>query len=71
MCNDTEVLLAGLVHTESLNFTAALAVNRQQVHSALHSCHVTTTMNTAWTPQLRLKVTLFYVYSDFIVHTHL
>lgn len=41
MCNDSEVFLAGLVHLVSLNFPAALAVNRQRVHSALHGCHVT------------------------------
>lgn len=41
MCNESEVFLAGLVYLVSLNFTTALAVNRQQVHSALYSCHVT------------------------------
>lgn len=41
MCDDSEVFLAGLVHLVLLNFTAALAVNRQRVHSALNGCHVT------------------------------
>lgn len=73
MCDDSEVFLAGLVHLVSLNFPAALAVNGQRVHSALHGCHVT---QQQWTPPEHLSsdsrlLCVFYVYSDFIVHTPL
>lgn len=58
-CAEPEVFLAALAHVASWSFTGALVLITQYPHYALCilACH--TTVNTAETPGLRVKNTIY------------